>query len=116
MGLFGKKKEQNNAPVEKKDTSISDEMKIILAAREEDKQEKIVRAEERNQAQKEADQKFFMIEEQARVASERLLNEVAPKGMTFFMICDEVPFDAMPEQEGNIIVRGNVRGTVKSGT
>ena len=116
MGLFGKKKEQNNAPVEKKENTISDEMKIILAAREEDKQEKIVRAEERQQAQNEADKKFFMIEEQARVASERLLNEVAPKGMTFFMLCDEVPFDAIPETEGNVIIRGNVRGTVKSGT
>ena len=56
MGLFGRKKEQNNEPVENKaNNGISDEMKIILAAREEEKQEKIERAEERQQAQKEAD-------------------------------------------------------------
>ena len=42
MGLFGRKKEQNNEPVENKaNNGISDEMKIILAAREEEKQEKI---------------------------------------------------------------------------
>ena len=117
MGLFGKKKEQNNTPVEKKEnSSISDEMKIILAAREEEKQDKILKAEERNQAQKEADKKFLQIEEQSAQAAERVLTEVAPKGMTFFMLCDEVPFDAAPEKEGNIIIRGNVRGTVKNDT
>ena len=100
MGLFGKKKEQNNTPVEKKEnSSISDEMKIILAAREEEKQDKILKAEERNQAQKEADKKFLQIEEQSAQAAERVLTEVAPKGMTFFMLCDEVPFDAAPERK-----------------
>ena len=118
MGLFGKKKEQNNEPVENKTSnSLSDEMKIILAAREEDKQEKIVRAEERQQAQKEADQKFLLIETQAKEAAGRIVNgECIPKGMTFFMLCDEVPFDAMTEKEGNVIIRGNVRGTVKNNT
>ena len=118
MGLFGRKKEQKNEPVENKtNNSISDEMKIILAAREEDKQEKIERAEERQQAQKEADEKFLQIEEQAKGAAERILKDgFAPKGMTFFMLCDEVPFDAAPEKEGNIIVKGNVRGTIKNNT
>ena len=118
MGLFGRKKEQKNEPVENKtNNSISDEMKIILAAREEDKQEKIERAEERQQAQKEADEKFLQIEEQAKGAAERILKDgFAPKGMTFFMLCDEVPFDAAPEKEGNIIVKGNVRGTSKNHT
>ena len=118
MGLFGRKKEQNNEPVENKaNNGISDEMKIILAAREEEKQEKIERAEERQQAQKEADQKFLQIEQQAKEAADRILNGgFAPKGMNFFMLCDEVPFDAVPEKEGNVIIKGNVRGTVKNNT
>ena len=118
MGLFGKKKEQNNEPVENKaNSTLSDEMKIILAAREEDKQEKIERAEERQQAQKEADQKFLQIEMQAKEAADRIIHgDSIPKGMTFFMLCDEIPFDAEPEKEGNIIVKGNVRGTIKNNT
>lgn len=118
MGLFGKKKEQNNEPVENKTNStLSDEMKIILAAREEDKQEKIERAEERQQAQKEADQKFLQIEQQAKEASDMIVHgECIPKGMTFFVLCDEIPFDAAPEKEGNVIVKGNVRGTIRNNT
>ena len=118
MGLFGKKKEQNNEPVENKTNStLSDEMKIILAAREEDKQEKIERAEERQQAQREADQKFLQIEMQAKEAADRIIKgDCTPKGMTFFMLCDEIPFDAEPATKGNVIIKGNVRGTIKNNT
>ena len=116
MGLFGKKKEQNNVPAENKtNNSVSDEMKIILAAREEDKQEKIARAEERQQAQEAASKEELFKEEQASQAAERIVNgDVIPKGMTFYMICDEIPYGSIPEKEGNIIIRGNVRGTVKN--
>ena len=116
MGLFGKKKEQNNVPAENKtNNSVSDEMKIILAAREEDKQEKIARAEERQQAQEAASKEELFKEEQASQAAERIVNgDVIPRGMTFYMICDEIPSGSVPEKEGNIIIRGNVRGTVKA--
>ena len=80
MGLFGRKKEQNNEPVENKaNNGISDEMKIILAAREEEKQEKIERAEERQQAQKEADQKFLQIE-QRKLPTGYLTAVLHPRG------------------------------------
>lgn len=118
MALFGKKKkieEQSNSPVNNNaNSNISDEMKIILAAREEDKQEKQARAEERLEAQKEAIKQEDKLEEQARIAAEMILSEeFAPKGMTFFTVVDELPVSSNPETEGNIIVRGNVRGTVK---
>ena len=117
MGLFGKKKEQNNVPAENKtNNSVSDEMKIILAAREEAKQEKKAKAEERQQAQEKADKEEDLLEEQARMAAEKVLTMVmlSPAGMTFYVICDEIDLGAVPEKEGNIIIRGNVRGTVKA--
>ena len=115
MGLFGKKKEQNNVPAENKTNSVSDEMKIILAAREEDKQEKIARAEERQQAQEAASKEELFKEQQASEAADRIVNgDVIPKGMTFYMLCDELPYGAVPEKEGNIVIRGNVRGTAKA--
>ena len=118
MGLFGKKKEQNTEPAENKaNNSVSDEMKIILAAREEEKQEKQARAEERLQAQEESVKKENAIEEQAAMAADRIINgDVTPKDMTFYMVIDELPYGANPEKEGNVIIRGCIRGTVKKDT
>lgn len=119
MAIFNKKKsnEQDNKPAENKAGKISDEMKVILEAREEDQQEKQARAEERQQAQEAADKQFEMTEKQAAMASAKILDgEITPAGMTFFIVCDEVPEGAAPAKEGNIIVRGNVRGTVKKGS
>ena len=121
MALFGKKKNteaQNNEPAENKDSnSVTEEMKIILAAREEEKQEKQARAEERQQAQEEADRQVELTEEQSRQAAVKILEGGAvPAGMNFFIVCDEIPLSAAPEKEGNIVVRGNLRGTVKAGS
>lgn len=119
MGLFSKKKNdaQENKPAENTASNISDEMKIILEAREEDKQDKIARAEERQQAQEELVKSSDEIDEQARMAAAKILNEdTVPEGMTFFICCDEIPMDAAPQTEGNLIVRGNLRGSVKAGS
>ena len=92
-------------------------MKVILEAREEEKQERQARAEERQLAQEEADRQFDLMEEQARQAAERILSgKTVPTGMNFFMVCDEIPLSAAPEKEGNIVIRGNIRGTVKTGS
>ena len=121
MALFGKKKNteaKNSEPAQNKESnSVTEEMKIILAAREEEKQEKLARAEERQQAQEEADKKIVQMEEQARQAAERILEGASvPTGMSFFMVCDEIPISAAPETEGNIVIRGNLRGTAKAGS
>ena len=118
MALFGKKKNtdaQNSEAAENKESNnVTEEMKIILAAREEEKQERQARAEERQQAQEEADKKEDLNEENARKAAERVLSgNTIPTGMNFFLLCDEILMTAAPEKEGNIIVRGNLRGTVK---
>ena len=121
MGLFGKKKnneeQPENSAENKSNSNISDEMKIILAAREEAQQEKKAKAEERQQAQEKADKEEDLLEEQARMAAEKVLTgDATPAGMTFYVICDEVDVGAAPETEGNLIVRGIIRGTVKSGS
>lgn len=116
MGLFGKKKNAvpETKPVEETNKGISDEMKIILAAREEEKQEKQAKAEERQQAQAEEIKKDDKLGEQAKQAAEMILSkEYVPAGMTFFMVCDEIPMEAAVEKEGNIIVRGEIRGCIK---
>lgn len=121
MALFGKKKnnepQKSEAAENKGSNSVTEEMKIILAAREEEKQEKLARAEERQLAQEEADRQIELMEEQAGQAAGKVLEGSAvPTGMTFFTVCDEIPLSAAPETEGNIVVRGNIRGTVKSGS
>lgn len=121
MALFGKKKNteaQNSEAAENKESnSVTEEMKVILEAREEEKQERQARAEERQLAQEEADRQFDLMEEQARQAAERILSgKTVPTGMNFFMVCDEIPLSAAPEKEGNIVIRGNIRGTVKTGS
>ena len=121
MALFGRKKkdeEQGVNPAENKESnSVTEEMKVILAAREEEKQEKLARAEERQQAQEEEIKKEDFMEEQSKGAAKKILeSEITPDGMTFFVICDEIPLSAEPETEGNIVIRGNVRGTIKAGT
>ena len=121
MALFGRKKktdELNGGPAENKESnSVTEEMKIILEAREEEQQEKQARAEERLQAQEEAGKQETLMEEQASQAARKLLEgESIPAGMSFFVICDEIPVGAIPGKEGNIIVRGNIRGTVRKDT
>jgi len=121
MALFGKKK-KNDVPGEesaenKARNSVTEEMKVILEAREEEKQEKIARAEERQQAQEEELKKEDFMEEQSVQAAKKILeSEITPEGMTFFVICDEIPMTAAPEKEGNIVIRGNVRGTIRKDT
>lgn len=121
MALFGRKKktdELNGGPAENKgNNNVTEEMKIILEAREEEMQERQARAEERLQAQEEAGKQDSLMEERAREAAAKLLEgESTPAGMNFFVICDEIPMSAVPEKEGNIIIRGNVRGTVRKDT
>ena len=121
MGLFGKKKKpeiQEEVSAENTTSnSISDEMKIILEAREEAQQEKEAKAIERQQAQEEAGKALDQKEQNAQSAAESILEgPITPNGMNFFMVCDEVPLTSTPETEGNIIVRGNLRGTAKTGT
>ena len=121
MALFGRKKkdeEQGAKPAENKQSnSVTEEMKVILEAREEEQQEKLARAEERQQAQEEAAKQEDFMEEQSKQAVKKILEgETAPEGMTFFVVCDEIPLSAAPETEGNIVVRGNIRGTIKAGT
>ena len=119
MPLFGKKKktdEQDNSSAENKNNSVSDEMKIILEAREEEQQERKARAEERQQVQEQVSKEMSKLEEQSLHASKALLEGmVKPSGMTFFVIVDEIPVSAVPEKEGNIVIRGNIRGTAKTG-
>ena len=119
MPLFGKKKktdEQDNSSAENKNSSVSDEMKIILEAREEEQQERKARAEERQQVQEQVSKEMSKLEEQSLHASKALLEGmVKPSGMTFFVIVDEIPVSAVPEKEGNIVIRGNIRGTAKTG-
>lgn len=118
MALFGKKKKidlpNEESADNKKSNSVTEEMKVILEAREEEKQDKIARAEERQQAQEEEIKKEDFMEEQSVQASKKILEGgINPDGMTFFMICDEFPMTSAPEKERNIVIRGNVRGTVK---
>jgi len=121
MALFGKKKKDDGKAAEsaenKQSNSVTSEMKVILEAREEEQQEKQAKALERLQEQEEADREQSKISDQTRQAAERILSkEFAPEGMTFFMVCDEVPVSAVPETEGNLIVRGDLRGTLRSGS
>ncbi len=121
MALFGRKKktdELNGGPAENKESiSVTEEIKIILEAREEEQQEKQARAHERLQAQEEAGKQETLMEEQASQAARKLLEgESIPAGMSFFVICDEIPVGAIPGKEGNIIVRGNIRGTLRKDT
>ena len=122
MALFGKKKktDDNNAPQNAENTqsnSVTDEMKIILEAREEEQQERQARALERQQEQEEAGKKRAELEDQVRQAARKILEgPVTPEGMTFFMLVDEIPISAVPEKEGNITIRGELRGTVKKGS
>ena len=120
MALFGKKKnadaQEKSAAENKSSSSISDEMKVILAAREEEQQERQARAEERQQIQEKFNKENDKLEQQVAQASKNVLSGHAkPEGMTFFVVCDEIPIGAMPEKEGNIIVRGTIRGTVRTG-
>ena len=121
MALFGKKKKTEETaaqPAENKQSnSVTDEMKIILEAREEEQKEREAKALERQQEQDEAGKAREQIEDQAKMAAQKILSETyAPQGMTFFMVCDEIPLSAVPETEGNIIIRGDLRGTAKVGT
>lgn len=122
MALFGKKKKNDEmaaqAAENKQSNSVTDEMKVILEAREEAQQEKEALALERQQEQEEAGRAIQEMADTARKAAEKILNEenFTPAGMTFFMLCDEIPMGAAPEKEGNIIVRGDLRGTAKVGT
>ena len=121
MALFGKKKKIDEKPVEasenKQSNTVTDELKVILEAREEEQQEREARALVRQQEQEEAGKEITKLEEQARDAAKKVLEDpYRPEGMTFFMICDEIPMTAEPETPGNIIVRGDLRGTVKAGT
>lgn len=121
MALFGKKKkneELNSEAAENKESnSVTEEMKIILEAREEETRERQAKAEERLQAQEEAGKKELFMEEQARQAAERIIGgDTVPTGMHFFVVCDEIPLSAAPETEDNIVVRGNIRGTVTAGS
>ena len=72
MALFGKKKKIDEKPVEasenKQSNSVTDELKVILEAREEEQQEREARALERQQEQEEAGKEISKLEEQAREA------------------------------------------------
>ena len=121
MALFGKKKKADEVVSEsaenKQSNSVTDEMKVILEAREEEQQEKEARALERQQEQEAATKKQDEMNDQVKIAAEKVLGGLAkPEGMTFFVVLDEIPLTAEPETEGNVIVRGDVRGTVKAGT
>ena len=121
MALFGKKKKaeaQNSEAAENKESnSVTEEMKIILEAREEEQKEKEAKALERQQAQDEIGKELGQIEDQAKDAADKILNgPITPAGMTFYMVCDEIPMGSRPEKEDNIIIRGNIRGTVRKDT
>ena len=121
MALFGKKKKVDEPGVQaaenKQSNSVTDEMKVILEAREEAQQEKEARALERLQEQEAAGKEVTRLQDQAKEAAEKILTEpYAPAGMTFFMVCDEIPLSAVPETEGNIVIRGDLRGTAKVGS
>ena len=121
MALFGKKKKaeaQNSEAAENKENnSVTEEMKVILEAREEEKKEKEAKALERQQAQDEIGKELGQIEDQAKDAADKILNgPITPAGMTFYMVCDEIPMGSRPEKEDNIIIRGSIRGTVRKDT
>ena len=121
MALFGKKKKADEVNAESADNtqsnSVTDEMKVILEAREEEQQEKEAKALERQQEQEAATKEQDEMNEQVKIASEKVLGGMAkPEGMTFFVVCDEIPLTAEPETAGNVIVRGDIRGTIKAGT
>jgi len=121
MALFGKKKKVDvpgNEPAENKESnSVTEEMKIILEAREEEQQEKEAKALERQIAQEESGKEIELLETQAKDAADKILKgDIVPAGMNFYLVCDEIPMGTIPEKEGNLIVRGNIRGTVKKDT
>lgn len=121
MALFGKKKKDEELNAEsaenRQSNSVTDEMKVILEAREEEQQEREAKALERQQEQDAATKKQDEMNEQVKIASEKVLNGMAkPEGMTFFVVLDEIPLTAEPETAGNVIVRGDIRGTIKAGT
>ena len=76
MALFGKKKKTEETaaqPAEnKQNNSVTDEMKIILEAREEEQKEREAKALERQQEQDEAVKAKGQIEDQAKLAAQKL--------------------------------------------
>ena len=121
MALFGKKKKVDentaNTAENTQSNSVTDELKIIMEAREEEQQEREAKALERQLEQDAATKKQDEMNEQVKIAAEKILKGAAnAEGMTFFLVCDEIPLTAEPETEGNVIVRGDIRGTVKAGT
>ena len=120
MALFGRKKKDEEKGAKssenKQSNSVTGEMKVILEAREEEQKEKLAKAEERQQAQEEQAKQESFLEEQSKQAAKKILEgDGIPEGMTFFVVCDEIPLSAEPETEGNIVVRGTIRGTLKAG-
>ena len=116
MALFGRKKKDEEKGAKssenKQSNSVTEEMKVILEAREEEQKEKLAKAEERQQAQEEQAKQESFLEEQSKQAAKKILEgDGIPEGMTFFVVCDEIPLSAEPETEGNIVVRGTIRGT-----
>jgi hypothetical protein len=92
-------------------------MKVILEAREEEQQEREAKAIERQQEQEASIKEQNERDSQVKMAAEKLFKSSArPEGMNFFMVCDEIPLTAEPETAGNIVIRGDLRGTAKTGT
>ena len=121
MALFGKKKktEENieKAAENKQSNNVTEELKVILEAREEELKEREAKALERQQEQEKSNQELLKIEQQVKDAAKEIIDgPFTPEGMTFYMLVEEIPASAVPEKEGNIIIKGELRGTVKAGS
>ena len=113
MALFGKKKPAEAENEQINETSpINDEMKLILEAREEEREEREAKAREREAQQKEARLAKQEADNKASEAARVVLNDMPDDG--FYLLADEISkFE--PEEEGNIMVTGNLRGKISCG-
>ena len=110
MALFGRKKKDEEKGAKssenKQSNSVTEEMKVILEAREEEQKEKLAKAEERQQAQEEQAKQESFLEEQSKQAAKKILEgDGIPEGMTFFVVCDEIPLSAEPETRKYSFIR-----------
>lgn len=134
MAFWGKKKNNDN----KKDDSkidnqassesynsveeLEDEMKIIMEAKKEAREEKQAKAEERARAVEEERQRAADAESAATKAAASVLSknkEAREEGgiislASFFMVIDDIP-DRDPEGENNLLAAGMLRGELKEG-
>lgn len=121
MAFWNKKKGGNDEEDIKNqslDSEMSDEMKAITEALEEEQSEKLAKAKAREEENEKIRREMQEKEEQIRAAASEYVKESKDKkdsgGQHFFMLV-EGPSDFLPKSESNHLVEGNVYGEVKKG-